>query len=82
MSHVIGLAGTRLPSYGPWDGSARRSAVARHGRHSEKKMWGTEQTRYSNMAAGVSILVSKKLWKPKHVVTVFDAPGRKMSLRW
>ena len=34
------------------------------------------------MAAGVSILVSKKLWKPKHVVRVFDAPGRKMSLRW
>ena len=34
------------------------------------------------MAAGVSILVSKKLWKRKHVVRVFDAPGRKMSLRW
>ena len=37
-AHIIGLAGTRLPSYGPWDGSARRSAVALHGRHSEIKM--------------------------------------------
>ena len=40
----------------------------------EKRWGGYEQTRCSNMSAEVSILVNKKLWKPKHVVRMFDAP--------
>ena len=74
-AHIFGLTGTRLPFYRPWDGSAHKSAVTHRGRHFEVR-WGYEQTRCSNMADGVSILVNKKLWKPKHAVRMYDAPSR------
>ena len=74
-AHVIGLSGTRLPFYRPWDGSAQRSPVANHGRHFEVR-WRYEQTRCSNMTAWMWILANKKLWKPKNVVRMFDAPPR------
>ncbi len=39
----------------------------------------------SNMPAGVSILASKRTWKPRHVVRTFDAPpklqGRSGAIR-
>ena len=65
------------------------------GRHFEVR-WGCERTRFSNVSAGVSILVNKGSWKPRHVVRTFDAlseaarkskepfgseTGRKTSLR-
>ena len=53
---------------------------------------GIRETRFTNMSAGVSILVNKRSWKARHVVMIFDAPsklqgrtgfkvGRKASLR-
>ena len=61
--------------YPPCDGSAHKSTVAQHGRHFEVR-WGFEQTRFSNMSAGVSIPVSKRSWKPRHVVRTLDAPPK------
>ena len=72
---VHGLTWTRLPFYRPWDGSAHKSGVAQHGRHFGVG-WGCEQTRFSNMFAGVSILVNKGSWKPRNVVRTCDAPPR------
>ena len=80
-AHIIGLAGTRPFQRPVGRFSAQICCCSAWATFRDKDV-GYEQTRCSNMAAGVSILVSKKLWKPEHVVRVFDAPGRKMSLRW
>ena len=37
---------------------------------------GIRETRFTNMSAGVSILVNKRSWKARHVVMIFDAPSK------
>ena len=72
-AHIIGFAGTRLFFCRSWDGLAHKSSVAQHWRYFEGR-WRYEQTRFSNMLAGVSILVNKRSWEPRHVVRTSGAP--------
>ena len=53
-AHIIGLTGTRLPSYRPWDGSAHRPAVACHGRHFEVRWEVREDEMLEHGCQGVN----------------------------
>ena len=53
---------------------SKREKTLQHGRHFEVR-WRYAHTHISNMSAGVSILVNKRMWKPRKVGT-FDAPWK------